>query len=343
LAAYGDLCKMRGDARNAARYTDMAKIDVQHWIKMADASDHSLLAFDKPGTWSQKYNLVWDRILGLNVFPPTVAQKEITFYKTVLQPYGLPLDSRKKITKTDWSVWSATLADNQSDFDAIVDPIYKYLDETTARDPLADSYMTNNIKSGGMHARPVVGGIFVKMLSDKATWQKWSSGDKTKLGSYAALPARATMTPIIPDSQHQRVMWRYTLEKPANGWTDPTFDDAGWKEAPAPFGSRGTPNLKVGTQWKSDDIWIRRTFTMPDTQAKDLQFVVYHDEDVQIFVNGILGAQEGGFVNLYQPMEMSATAKAELKAGAKITLAVHCHQTEGGQGVDVGLVDVVQQ
>jgi hypothetical protein len=342
LAAYGDLCKMRGDAQNAAKYADLAKTDAQHWMKVADAGDRSLLAFDKPNTWSQKYNLVWDRILSLNVFPPTIAQKEITFYKTMLQPYGLPLDSRTKLSKTDWSVWSATLADNQSDFDAIVSPIYDYLDQTTARDPLADSYVTNNIKSGGMHARPVVGGIFVKMLSDRATWQKWSSGDKTKLGSYAALPVPPTMTDVVPDSQHQPVQWRYTLQKPAKGWTGPAFDDGSWKEAPGPFGSRGTPNLVVGTQWKSDDIWLRRTFTMPQTDAKDLQFVVYHDEDVQIYVNGVLGAEEAGFVNNYLPMEMSATAKAQLKPGAKITLAVHCHQTEGGQGVDVGLVNVTQ-
>lgn len=343
LAAYGDLCKMRGDAQDAAKYIDLAKVDAQHWMKIADAGDHSLLAFDKPHTWSQKYNLAWDRILGLDVFSPMVAQKEITFYKSVMQPFGLPLDSRTKLTKTDWSVWSATLADNQSDFNLIISPIYDYLDQTTVRDPLSDSYITNKINSGGMHARPVVGGIFIKMLSDKAIWQKWASGDKTKLGSYAALPTSPTLTPVVPDSQHQPVAWRYTLEKPAKDWTEPSFDDSGWKEGPGGFGSRGTPNIVIGTQWKTDDIWLRRTFTMPQNDAKDLQFVVYHDEDVQIYINGLLAAREAGFVSSYEAMDISASAKALLKPGAKITLAVHCHQTEGGQGVDVGLVDVTQQ
>ena len=106
LAAFGDLCRIRGDAENAKRYADLAKKDAAHWITAAADGDHSRLAFDKPNTWSQKYNLVWDRILGLNIFPASVAKSEVDFYKTKLNPYGIPLDSRTKLTKTDWSVWS---------------------------------------------------------------------------------------------------------------------------------------------------------------------------------------------------------------------------------------------
>ncbi|HSU68092.1 MAG TPA: DUF5127 domain-containing protein, partial [Tepidisphaeraceae bacterium] len=196
LAAYGDLCHRRGDEANAQKYEALAKTDAEHWMKVADAGDHSLLAFDKPGTWSQKYNLAWDRILGLNVFPPEVARKEIAFYKTVMKPFGVPLDSRTELTKTDWSVWSATMADNQSDFEAIVSPIWDYLNQTTTRDPLADSYVTTKLQSGGMHARPVVGGIYMKMLSDPAIWKKWSSRDKNKAGDWAPLPAKPILTQV---------------------------------------------------------------------------------------------------------------------------------------------------
>jgi hypothetical protein len=108
---------MRGDTAGAEKYRQIAKTDAEHWMQAAAEGDHYRLAFDKPGTWSQKYNLVWDRILGLNVFPPEVAQKEVAHYKTVMQRYGVPLDSRTKLTKTDWSFWSATLADNQADFE----------------------------------------------------------------------------------------------------------------------------------------------------------------------------------------------------------------------------------
>ena len=85
-----------------------------------------------------------------------------------MQPYGVPLDSRTQLTKTDWSLWSATLADNQADFEALVSPIYDYLESPpSARSPLVDSYVTDDIHSDGMHARPVVGGIFIKMLADR--------------------------------------------------------------------------------------------------------------------------------------------------------------------------------
>jgi hypothetical protein len=147
---------------------------------------------------------------------------------------------------------------------------------------------------------------------------------------------------VVPDSEHEKVNWRYTLQQPEKGWTEPNFDDNSWKQGPGGFGSKGTPNFIVGTAWTSGDIWIRREFTMPDIALGDLQFVVYHDEDVEIYVNGQLAAREAGFISNYEPMDISASAKALLKPGAKITLAAHCHQTEGGQGVDVGLVNVVQ-
>jgi hypothetical protein len=190
LAAYGDMCQRRGDAAGAARYAQLAKADAAHWMQAAADGDHSRLAFDKPDTWSQKYNLVWDRILGLNVFPPEVARAEVAYYKKMLQPYGLPLDSRTKLTKTDWSVWSATLAENDADFKTLISPIYDYLNQTTQREPLADSYITTDLNSTGFHARPVVGGLFIKLLTDREEWKKWSSRDHTKLGVWATLPAR---------------------------------------------------------------------------------------------------------------------------------------------------------
>ena len=119
-----------------------------------------------------------------------MAQKEVAYYKKMMQRYGVPLDSRTQLTKTDWSFWSATLAENQADFEAIVSPIYDYLNETTARLPFVDSYDTDNLKSDGMHARPVIGGVFIKMLEDPATWKKWAGRDRAKLGDYAPAPTR---------------------------------------------------------------------------------------------------------------------------------------------------------
>ncbi len=192
LAAYGDMARRRGDAATAERYFQLAKTDAQHWIQAASDGDHSRLAFDKPNTWSQKYNLVWDRILGLNVFPPDVARAEVGYYKKMMQTYGLPLDSRTKLTKTDWCFWSATLSENDADFQGFISPIYDYMDKTTHRVPLVDSFFTTELGAGrpDFHARPVVGGLYIKMLADRATWKKWADRDHTKLGEWAPLPGK---------------------------------------------------------------------------------------------------------------------------------------------------------
>ena len=121
---------------------------------MADDGDHYRLAFDKPGTWSQKYNLVWDKLLGYNLFPADVARKEMAYYKKVQRPYGLPLDNRKEYTKLDWILWTATLADAPADFAAFLDPVYAWMNDTPDRVPLTDWYWTNTGKQDRIPGPP---------------------------------------------------------------------------------------------------------------------------------------------------------------------------------------------
>lgn len=338
LAAYGDLCRMRGDLAEADRYTHLARADARHWIKVAEIQDHSLLAFDTPNSWSQKYNLVWDQILGLNIFPSLVRHKEIAFYRKQLLKYGLPLDSRTKLTKSDWSIWSATMADNLQDFAAFVDPIYDYLNSTTTRDPIADSYETDKVSSGGMHARPVVGGFFIKMLSDRNIWAKWAHRDLEHVGAWAALPEPPQVIEIVPTGRAANPTWHFTTEKPATGWESPHFDDSGWRQGAAAFGTKGTPGINVMTPWSSDDIWLRRTVKLQKKNYIHALLEVFHDEDVEVYLNGVLAARESGFITDYESLDISSAAKKLLRPGALITFAVHCHQTTGGQGIDVGLV-----
>ncbi|SPE58624.1 conserved exported hypothetical protein [Verrucomicrobia bacterium] len=340
LACYGDLCRIRGERAEAARYQELAKKDAAHWVEAAGEGDHYRLAFNKPNTWSQKYNLVWDRILGLNIFPPEVARKEVAFYKTVLQPYGVPLDSRTKLTKTDWSLWSASLAESQADFEALTSPIYDYLNKTTARSPFVDSYVTDDIHSDGMHARPVIGGVFIKMLTDRALWKKWASADKERVSGWAPLPEPPAVTEVVPTAQKVPARWRYTVQKPAGGWEKPGYDATGWKEGLSSFGTEGTPGAVVNTEWNTGDIWLRREIALPEAKYSNLKFYVHHDEDVEIYVDGVLAATEEGFTTSYVTLDILPQARSLLQPGAKVTLAVHCHQTVGGQNVDVGLVNV---
>jgi hypothetical protein len=157
-------------------------------VKEANDGDHFRLAFDKSGTWSQKYNLVWDRILSLNLFPAEAKRKEMDFYKTKQNTYGLPLDSRKGYTKLDWTLWTASLTQDRVDFDALVEPVYRFLDQSPSRVPMTDWYDTKTGKKVGFQARSVVGGVFLQMLYNTSLWKQWAEKDKTKATSWAPLP-----------------------------------------------------------------------------------------------------------------------------------------------------------
>jgi len=169
IASYAYMADKLGKKDIADKYRAKAREMAQKWIKMADDGNHYRLTFDKAGTWSQKYNLVWDKMLGFNIFPDSVASKEIAYYLTKQNKYGLPLDNRETYTKADWIIWTATMAKDKATFEKFIDPLYLFMNETVDRIPMSDWFFTDKPNHKGFRARSVVGAYFIKMLSDKLT------------------------------------------------------------------------------------------------------------------------------------------------------------------------------
>lgn len=167
VAGYGKLAEMLGKTKIAEEYTQAAREMATQWVTMADDNDHYRLTFDQPGTWSQKYNMVWDRILGFNLFPQEVAQKEMQYYRGKQNRFGLPLDNREDYTKSDWILWTACLTGSDADFTTLMEPVWEYAHTTDSRVPLSDWHFTSTGGQRGFQARSVVGGYFMKLLIEE--------------------------------------------------------------------------------------------------------------------------------------------------------------------------------
>jgi hypothetical protein len=150
---------------------------------------------------------------------------------------------------------------------------------------------------------------------------------------------------VVPTSQKAAQEWRWTTTKPADDWYQAETADAAWKTGPGGFGTRDTPGTTVRTEWRTNDIWIRRSFDLPvklsavSRTLDNLQLIIHHDEDAEVYLNGVLAAKTTGYTTDYQWYPIRPEALRALKA-EKNVIAIHCRQTGGGQYIDAGLVDV---
>lgn len=338
LGAYAYLAEMSGKKDEAVKYRALAQSFSERWQKEANDGEKFRLAFDKPGSWSQKYNLVWDRILSLNLFPASVMRKEMDYYRKIVNPYGLALDNREDYTKLDWIVWTGTMTGDRGDFNAMIDPIVKFLNETPDRVPMTDWYFTSKPKHRGFQARSVVGGVFIKLLDDPGVWKKWAARDKHKVGPWSKVPPPPVVTEIIAPGAKTPVEWAYTFTNPGESWFTAGFDASSWSKGMSGFGSGETPGGTVRTEWTSTDIWLRREYDLPASALGDLHLWIQHDDDAEVYINGVLAASLP-WANRYEPIAISAVAKKALRAG-KNTVAIHCKDTGGHQYIDIGFVTV---
>ena len=168
IAAFGQILQALGQGEKAEAYFRQAKEMMESWLVRADAGGYTRLAFGADG-WSMKYNLVWDKLLGLDLIPDTFYEKEIASYLPRMERYGLPLDSRAPYSKTDWILWTAAMAPEE-DFPKFVAPVADYLRQTDTRVPFSDYYDTETGRYEKFIARSVQGGLFMPLLMDR--WAK---------------------------------------------------------------------------------------------------------------------------------------------------------------------------
>ena len=157
IAAYGKLF-------DEQKYIEIAKEYAKRWEKEASNSVATKLAFDKDDSWSMKYNIVWDRLLDINIFSSKISENETKLYLSKMERYGLPLDSREDYTKFDWLFWTTAMTDSKEYRDAVIDAAYKYISETLDRVPICDWYFAETGRMVFFQNRTVLGGIFINML-----------------------------------------------------------------------------------------------------------------------------------------------------------------------------------
>ncbi len=168
VAGYAEMAKMKGLTDVYNKYNARAKEMAATWERETKAKDHYLLAYDAEAkTWSQKYNMIWDKLWKTEIIPNKAMTTEVKYYLKKQNTYGLPLDSRKDYTKTDWLMWTAAMAETDKDFLAFVDPVYRYIDSTPSRVPISDWSDTKTAERVGFKARSVIGGYWMRVLERK--------------------------------------------------------------------------------------------------------------------------------------------------------------------------------
>ncbi len=166
VAAFAEIARMMGDTERADQYLSRAREMGQQWERDAREGDHYRLAFDRRDTWSQKYNMIWDKLWQTKVFPEGAMERDVKYYLKKQNKYGLPLDIRKDYTKNDWILWTAGMAPDKETFLRFVEPVYKYMNETESRVPTSDWYDTKTGRMVGFKARSVIGGFWMRVLTE---------------------------------------------------------------------------------------------------------------------------------------------------------------------------------
>lgn len=204
------------------------------------------------------------------------------------------------------------------------------------------------------HAVTNPNGVCDQTRSARAQKFTWNSDGSPNFGTPISLRESikapsgdpiVSLHPIFPTSEERAQSWKYSFQAPDSGWLGkkwftPSYNDANWQTGQGGFGSHGTPGASIGTVWQTPNIWLRKTFNVSRIskhQLRNLVLRLHHDEDVKVYINGVLAAEQRGYSTKYFFAEISEAAKRALKPDGQNVIAVHCQQRTGGQYIDVGL------
>lgn len=268
-------------------------------------------------------------VLDIHVYPGPASPPVQESRAAVLGEYGglgLPIEGHTWLSKNNWGYVSYPSKET------LTNAYVKQLEEMPA---LIAEGLTAAVYTQTTDVEIEVNGL---LTYDRAVWKIDPSRAKAAAaGLYLPPPKTQVLVPRAGQSGDQT--WRWTTTSPGKDWMLAGYNDSAWRSGAGGFGTRQTPGARVGTEWNSGEIWLRRKVIVAKGAARPM-LSVHHDEDAQIFINGELAASLSGYTTSYRMIEMSEKAAELVRAGGELQIAVHCKQTMGGQYIDVGIVDL---
>lgn len=307
VAGYALMAKIKGDDDTYERYMQKAQAMASIWETSARDGDHYKLAFDRGGTWSQKYNLVWDKLWNTHLFPKQVMKREINYYLTKQNKYGLPLDSRQTYTKADWILWTAAMAPDKETFLKFSDPVYDFVNETNSRVPFSDWYQTISGDMVAFRARSVLGGLWMRILMERMLasapenpeWALQGNRLKTKWAYMVdptnPLPEYPRPTMARSDWMNLNGLWDYTVTKT----TSPQPSDYSGKIL-VPFPIESSLSGVMQPLEQDEAIWYKKEFTVPESWSGKQVRLNFGAVDYQatVYLNGrTVTTHKGGYTS----------------------------------------------
>ena len=165
LAAFGHTLATLG--REGERYLEAARAFAKEIVALERGGALPLTFDYAVGTFSLKYNLFFDKVLGFGLFSPDLLERETDYYLAHADRYGVRLDERSSISKTDWLLWVASLTDDRSKTERFIDMIDLFLKEDTRREPFDDRYYVDTGTGEKFRNRTVQGAIFAPLYRDR--------------------------------------------------------------------------------------------------------------------------------------------------------------------------------